>query len=136
MVPATLVRAMSRELVLHSKHFDARVERGLSQLTLWLSGSADLGVQTPFASLVLDVDAEAVRLRVNEVILEIQKLVFMNSTCFKHLCSWLRRVGARMPHERYRFRLLSSSKQHWQRRSLYALRGFAPELVEIDVRDD
>ena len=121
---------------MQTKHFDARLARGATSLTLSLSGMADLGVQSEFQTFVQEVDAEALRLHVNEVILEMTKLSFMNSTCFKYLCSWLGRVDGRKPQERYRFRLLSSNKQHWQRRSLHALRGFAPDLVEIDVEPE
>ncbi len=96
-------------------------------------GNADLRAREPLESLLGRVDAEARRLRVAEVEVDLRDLEFMNSSCFKSFVSWIGRVQDLEPEMQYRIRFVSNPSMHWQQRSLHALRCFAVELVSIET---
>jgi hypothetical protein len=74
--------------------------------------------------------AEALRVMVTEIVLDLCEVAYMNSSHFKALVSWLGRVAKVEP--RVHVKLRSNPAYHWQKRSLDALRHLADDLVTIE----
>ncbi len=113
------------------ENFEATAAWDGRRLTLFLRGSAELAVDEALGPFLLRSHDEAVRLRVDEVAVDMGKLKFMNSLCFKHMVTWLNTASANQE-VRYRIRFLSNPRFRWQKASLAALSCFAPELVKVE----
>jgi hypothetical protein len=112
--------------------FTATVTHSGDDLTLEMTGNADVVAKQHLAPLLLGLHEQAKRLGVSRVQVDIRKLAFMNSSCLKDLIGWLDR--ARMEGaDSYRIVFLSSANQHWQKRSLHALSCFARDLVTVEA---
>jgi hypothetical protein len=98
-------------------------------MRLW--GNADLRVNGPLGPFLDQVDDQARRNHMGEVVADFRELVFMNSSCLKEFVRWIALVEERAEH--YRIRFLSDPDAQWQSRSLQALRAFAPNLVTIEI---
>jgi hypothetical protein len=103
------------------------VEEGAA-VVLELTGSADVVAKQHLARVLRLVHEHAKSAGIEEVKIDIRRLAFMNSSCFKDLITWLERVRT---DQGYQVVFLSSAGQHWQRRSLHALSCFARDLVSI-----
>lgn len=112
--------------------FTATVTHSGDDLTLEMTGNADVVAKQHLAPLLRGLHEQAKRLGVSRVQVDIRKLAFMNSSCLKDLIGWLDR--ARMEGvDSYRIVFLSSANQHWQKRSLHALSCFARDLVTVEA---
>ena len=69
---------------------------------------------------------------VAEVVVDLRRLEFMNSSCLKTLVTWLNNVRQRPPAQQYLIRFLRDRAAYWQERSLSALKAFAPAIVELE----
>lgn len=122
---------MSRELSFQRDQFSVETTRPQpDKLSVVLRGSADLRVQTEFAVLISRLHEEAQASRVSSVCVDMDKLEFLSSGCFKGLCTW-----ARLMLERgttYKLQIRSNTKFHWQVRSLNALQLLAPDLISVE----
>lgn len=107
----------------------AAVDGGSLVMRLW--GNADLRVNGPLGPFLDQVDDQARRNHMGEVVADFRELVFMNSSCLKEFVRWIAQVEERADH--YRIRFLSDPDAQWQSRSLQALRAFAPNLVTIEI---
>ena len=96
------------------------------------SGTGDMEATPVLGGYLKELHAEACRLQVREVIFDLDRLDFLNSSCFKSFVWWISIVGDMDDPERYRVRFLSNPQLHWQRRSLEALENFAPEVVVVE----
>lgn len=115
--------------------FEASATAEEQAIRLDLRGSAELQVSDQLGPFLARVHQEALRLGVREVKVDLLKLEFMNSSCFKRLVTWLstlREVDGQPP---YAVRFLSSPRVRWQKASLQALSCFAPGSVTIEARD-
>jgi hypothetical protein len=101
-------------------------------IRLSLAGNADLRAVPALELLLPQLHSEAQRLRVSEVVVDLLRLEFMNSSCFKAFVTWLSRVQESEPARQYRIRFQSDPGRHWQKRSLTALSCFAVDLVHIE----
>lgn len=110
--------------------FSATATHQGTDIVLELSGSADVVAKQHLARVLREVHEQARKLGVEEVKVDIRRLAFMNSSCFKDIVTWLER--ARSDHS-YRILFVSSASQHWQKRSLHALSCFARDLVSIEA---
>lgn len=104
-------------------------------LHLGVRGSADADIQGILPGYLKQVHAEAVRLGVREVVVDIHELYFMNSSCFKAFVSWMDALGQMGLRPCYILRLLKDPKLHWQARSLDALRRMAMRAVTVEDYD-
>ena len=96
-----------------------------------LKGNADYAALDALEMLLTRSHSEATRLGVTEVVVDLRELEFMNSSCFKCFLSWVAEIQELDAETRYKVVFLSSSKLHWQKRSLHSLRCFAVELISI-----
>jgi hypothetical protein len=97
-----------------------------------LTGTADLVVRDRVEEFLVGLQDEADRHKVQEVVIDLRKLEFMNSSCFKSFVTWINAVQEAPPDRQYRIKLQSSSNMLWQRRSMHALKCFAVDLVDVE----
>lgn len=102
-------------------------------LTLVLVGDASLTKIESMQAVIDGLHALATQLGTKAVVVDLTKLDFMNSSCFKVFVSWINQVQEAEPAKQYRICLRSNPKVLWQRRSLHALQCFAAELITIET---
>jgi len=95
-----------------------------------LRGSAELGSKDTLDEFLADV-FEASHGR-REVIVDLTKLEYMNSSSLKSLLSWIVRVRDLPPPQRHRIRFLSNPELHWQQRSLHSLVSMCGDVIEVE----
>jgi len=100
------------------------------RLRVDFSGTGDMSAIEALNGYLKRVHAEAQRLNLAEVICDLKKLSFMNSSCFKAFVTWIDAVKTDSRH--YRIVLLANPELHWQRRSLEALRRLATGVVSVE----
>ena len=100
------------------------------QLLVALSGCADLRVQSELGTLIHKIHEEARLMNASLVSVNMERLEFLSSGCFKGLCTWARLLLSR--EASYKLRILSNPKYHWQVRSLNALQLLAPDFISIE----
>lgn len=98
-----------------------------------MTGSAESAALTALDAFLKRLHRSAVDAKIAEVVVDMRKLEFMNSSCFKVFVSWLGSVQDLDAAKQYRIHLLSNPNLHWQRRSLAALSCFAVDLVTIST---
>jgi hypothetical protein len=99
------------------------------RIAVTAGGYADMRCQAALQEFLIALDSEAVKLKVDEVSVDIRTLDFMSSGCFKHFVTWL--AAERQPDHQYKVVFVSNPKLHWQKLSLRALSCFAPDLVSV-----
>jgi hypothetical protein len=100
-------------------------------LDLALVGTADSRAIGTLDALLEKVHQAALERAVEEVVVDLRGLTFMNSSCFKAFVKWLSTLQDLETARQYKICLRSSDEHHWQKRSLAALRCFAIDLVRI-----
>ncbi|HEY7374175.1 MAG TPA: hypothetical protein VIF57_18580 [Polyangia bacterium] len=112
--------------------FKAAGERDDARLCIRLRGHADVGAKSALDGFVAEVDRQASADWVDEVVVDLRRLDFMNSSCLKTLVTWLNNVRQRPADEQYPIRFLRDQDAYWQERSLDALKAFAPGIVSVE----
>jgi hypothetical protein len=112
--------------------FSTRVAFEGEHLIVALVGNADLRVRKALDVMLKTLHAEAMRLSLHAVIIDVTQLEFMNSSCFKSFVSWLTDILDLPEGQRYKVRFRSNPATLWQRRSLHALRSFALMIVSVE----
>ncbi len=102
-------------------------------LTVNLEGEADLESTSLIGRALQNAHLEAQRRGASEVALDLTQLLFVNSSGIKHFVAWLRDASRLPQNIAYRIRIISSPLIPWQRRSLNALRCFAPDILTIET---
>jgi anti-anti-sigma factor len=116
----------------HKATFGTRSERGSAGVVVHMRGNADIDAQEQLKLFLDALHDEARRLGLGAIVFDLDELYFMNSSCLSLL---LRFVNAAMPSPNSQgIRLTFRSNPHlrWQRRSLQALRSYAPDIVSIE----
>jgi hypothetical protein len=116
---------------IYSAGFEAVPTLTESVLGIEFSGTGDMNAIALLSEYLKQVHLEALRLNVSEVSCDLQKLVFMNSSCFKSFVVWIDTV--KTSPVRYRIAFKTNPNLHWQRRSLEALRRLAANIVTIET---
>jgi anti-anti-sigma factor len=112
--------------------FNAASERDDARLCVRLQGHADVGAKSALDGFVAEIDKEASADWVAEVVVDLRRLDFMNSSCLKTLVTWLNNVRQRPEDEQYPIRFVRDRNAYWQERSLDALQAFAPGIVKLE----
>ena len=115
-----------------SAEFSAAGERVQARLSVSMRGHADVDAKAALDGFVAEVDREASSGLVTEVVVDLRRLEFMNSSCLKTLVTWLNNVRQRPASGQYLIRFLQDRTAYWQERSLAALKAFAPAIVEVE----
>jgi hypothetical protein len=113
---------------------DLRAKANLeaSKVVLHLRGAAEYQDPKPLDELLKVLHEASVSGAATEVAVDLREVEFMNSSCFKSLVSWISTLEELDEAKRYKVRFLSDDGVLWQRRSLHALKCFAPALVSVE----
>jgi hypothetical protein len=103
---------------------------GVMRLTL--VGTADATVEAALNELLGRLHSDSQRARAREVAVDLRKLEFMNSSCFKSFITWIVAVRRLAEDQTYRIRFLANAGLHWQKRSLHAISYFGGDLVSVE----
>jgi anti-anti-sigma regulatory factor len=120
-------------LTIDTPDLTVRVNAEGTKVVMVLIGTADSRAMSALDALVTSVHEAALERAVDEVIVDLRELGFMNSSCFKSFVKWLGSLQEVDAARQYKISLLSNDKHHWQKRSLAALRCFAVDLVRIQT---
>ncbi len=101
-------------------------------LAIELVGVADLDARQEFYTWIREVHTEALSTGVKQVEVNLHQLEFMSSMCVNVLVGWLVSIMELPLEEQYAVRLLWDKRQLWQRRSVHALKRFAPRIVRTE----
>ena len=118
---------------IHDVEFSAEAQGSGPTFQIKLVGNADLNVKTQLDRFITAVHEEARRTAVEQVVVDLRGLEFMNSSCLKSFVWWISTVQDLEPGPSYRITFLSSPSMYWQRRSLNALACLATDLVSVQV---
>jgi hypothetical protein len=102
-----------------------------TRITLRFSGNADTEAQAGLSAFLEKVHANAIDSGVTLVVVNLDELYFMTSSCFKCLVTWLIEIEKMELALRYRVHFEPNPKLHWQNRSLEALRNLSRGVVHI-----
>jgi hypothetical protein len=114
--------------------FRARASRDGTGLRVKLDRTADLAARVPLDAFLTRLHAEATRLGIDRVDVDLLDLEFMNSSCFKSFITWVMAIEELAPERQYRVVLHSNPDLHWQERSLDALTRMSDQLVTVVPR--
>ncbi len=103
-----------------------------STLSIALIGTADLDARQPLFAWIGEVHEEAQAVGVKRVEVNLHQLEFMSSMCVNVLVGWLVNIMELPLEKQYVVRLLWDKGQLWQRRSVHALKRFAPRIVRTE----
>jgi len=115
-----------------SHSFSASVNEDGMSVRAKFSGTADMEVHAQLTSFLDQLHAALTEQDRRRVIADICELYFMNSSCLKLFVVWVGRAAKLSPETRYRVAFLMDPKLQWQRRTLEAMRAFAPAVLEIE----
>lgn len=99
------------------------------RLLVRVSGNGDMDAIAPLKQHLESVHAAALKEKLTEVVYDFEELYFLNSSCLKAFVTWIHTV--RSEGRPYAICFLANDNQHWQRRSLDALRRLAPDVVSV-----
>jgi hypothetical protein len=111
--------------------FAAAAEHEGTTVSARIEGNADYAALDALDMLLDRVHAESNRLRAQEVVIDLRRLEFMNSSCFKSFVSWINNIQEMDADRHYKVKFVSNPDMHWQKRSLHSLRCFAVELISV-----
>lgn len=114
---------------------DLSIEANLQgdAILLKLQGTADMRVSDDLHTILDHVHQTTLAHAVTQVVVDITRLEFMNSSCFKSFVTWVAKLQELDTSQQYRLRFLSDPQILWQRRSLHALSCFAMDLVSVEA---
>jgi len=116
---------------IEERTFSTRSELIDSSIVVKMVGNADSAVHDRFKVFLNELSEAAVKLHVREAVFDFQELYFMSSSCLALFLKMVTGVLER-PSERYAIRFRANQNLRWQKRSLNAVRMYAPEIVEIE----
>jgi hypothetical protein len=114
------------------RSFNATLAVESSTLRVRLAGTADLVVQEQLATFLGAVHACATEHMVSRVLVDVNDLGFINSSCLKCLVTWIFKVHGDERARQYRIVFLTNHASPWQERSFHALSCMCTELVSIE----
>lgn len=90
-------------------------------LRIHLKGNADSASNDAFSLFITKLHAEAQRLGVKEVELDLTQLYFMTSSCIKCFVTWIGFIKSAPPGKQYGIHFVVNPNLRWQRRNLDVL---------------
>ena len=122
---------MSAVVTVNGDDFSGAASQEGTTINAWIKGNADYAALDALEMLLTRLHAEADRLSVSDVVIDLRQLEFMNSSCFKSFVTWITEIQQMEADRQYKVTFLSNPKLHWQKRSLHSLRCFAVELITV-----
>lgn len=96
-------------------------------------GTADSSVVEPTDAFLKAVHTQAVAAKVPRVVIDMQDLEFITSSCLAKLIAWVAEVEGTP--EAYKIHFRIASRMRWQERSVKAIVAVAPGVVVIESPD-
>lgn len=128
-----MLKGRVEELSFDQSGMSVQTSRQGDLLHTMLSGVAELAVRDRLTSFLKAIHSSAAGSEVQEVAMDLSRLEFMNTACFRAFVGWIQDLQE-LPHDRqYRIRFRSNSGQPWQRRSINALKCFATDLIIVET---
>ncbi len=115
---------------IHYTNFDAEAVLDGSEIAVRFSGTADLGVKAIMDSFLIDVHAEASRMDVKSVSVDVSGLEFINSSCLMAIVTWITTVQS-MTNRRYQIAFHFKAVRDWHRRSFDVLTQLGEDVVTV-----
>jgi anti-anti-sigma factor len=123
---------MNSSSTIKAESFTAHYEEQGDRVVVSMRGNADMAVHERVKAF-LDALDQAVRAAgAKEAVFELAELYFMNSSCLSLLLRFINGIVAQRAGDQYKVRFRSNQNLRWQRKSLAALRAYAPDLVVIE----
>jgi hypothetical protein len=113
------------------KTFNATLTVENATLRVTFSGTADLLVQQQLNAFLVAVHDCATDHLATSVLVDLNALGFINSSCLKCMVTWIFRVHTEEKQRQYQIIFLANPKAQWQQRSFHALSSMCAELVSI-----
>jgi hypothetical protein len=107
-------------------------EVGSGAITVKMSGSCDSQTLLVLDRFLASLHLEMMRLGAKSVTLDCESLYFMNSSALKCFVTWLTKIKALPPLDRYHVSVRINRFLAWQKRSFGAICRSAPEVVSVD----
>lgn len=114
------------------RDFVVTVREDGSTLHLEMRGDASGEALEPLDSLLTQIHDTATQRGTREAVIDMTRLEFMSSSCFKCLVTWVTQIQSLDEDKQYRLRFVSNPTIGWQKRSLRSLHCFAVDLITID----
>ncbi len=109
---------------------EARGYEGAEMIVVQLSGVAETPDRPQLSLLLKKVHSEAMLRKVKLVSIEIGRLTFMNSNCFKDFVAWISLVQDL--ELQYKVRFKTNPAIRWQKGSLHTLMSFGHDIVSFE----
>jgi hypothetical protein len=117
---------------IHHATFDAEAFLGGSEIAVRFSGTADLSVKDIMDRFLIDVHAEAARMDVKSVSVDVSGLEFINSSCLMAIVTWITTVQS-MVNRRYQIAFHFKAVRDWHRRSFDVLTQLGEDVVTVQA---
>jgi hypothetical protein len=117
---------------MRDKGLDVSFESKDNVIRIGLGGTCDMSSLPYLQPFLDDLHDEAARLGARRVILDVERLYFMNSASIKCFIVWIGKVNSLSPTERYTVAFRMNARLAWQQRSLSAIWRYAPEIVQLE----
>lgn len=101
-------------------------------LRIAFSGCADAEAEPLLGDYFKQMHRTAQAATVDEVVVDIHELYFINSGCFKAFVTWIDLLNREALQQRYRIRFLKNEELRWQTRSFDALLRMSFGTVVIE----
>src|SRR3954469_3244395 len=115
--------------VIQHRTFDATLAIDNATLRVKLAGTADLLVQQQLSAFLDAVHTCATDHLATSVLVDLNELGFINSSCLKSMVTWIFKVRTEEKPRQYQIIFLTDPKARWQQRSFHALSSMCAELV-------
>jgi anti-anti-sigma factor len=115
-----------------TEHFKTKSEYDGKSILVHVSGNADMQIHERLKTFLEGLDGEARRLGVEEAVLALHHLYFMNSTCLSLLMRTINQLIQVAGGSTYKLRFRSNPNLRWQKRSLQALSTLARGIVIVE----
>lgn len=122
---------MSALVAVYVDGFSGTASHDGSAIRVWLHGAADDATLDSLEMVLTRVHADATRLGVTDVAVDVRELEHVNASCLNSFMSWVNELSALPDGRRYQVTFRANPKLLWQRRNLQSLRAFAAELITV-----
>lgn len=103
------------------------------RLELSLSGAAETPDKDMLAAVLTRVHGLWTQHHYTRAVVDLTRLTFMNSSCFKELVTWISKVQDAPAADRYRIQFRYSPDVRWLKGSMHALSTFGVDVVDLDA---
>jgi hypothetical protein len=115
---------------IHHPTFNAEAMLDGTEIAVRFSGTADLSVKDIMDRFLIDVHAEASRMDVKSVSVDVSGLEFINSSCLMAIVTWITTVQS-MVNRRYQIAFHFKAVRDWHRRSFDVLTQLGEDVVTV-----